>query len=102
MSDVWKHPRNVIIKFHAFAQPDAAVGFQVDKAGSKEFSKIFYEFLYFCAGHDATIRVTNEVTDAESKEPCSITAEIYGAREEAGQEMQRIGNSLMKHSTRIM
>lgn len=100
--NAWSHPRDIIIKFPGSQfEPEQSVGFRVEQSGSVEFSKILSEYFYFCASREATVKVSNEVSDVESKQPCSMIVEIYGVRNVVGQEMQRIGNNLTKHSTRF-
>jgi hypothetical protein len=98
----WAHPRDVTIKFpgNPFEQ-EQLVTFRVEQAGAEAFQKIFNEYIYFCKSREATVTIVDEITDAESKEPCAFTAKIEGARSMVGQELQRIGHTFMKHATRV-
>ena len=101
-SKVWAHPRDITIKFPGSKlEPEQSVGFRVEHAKKDGFYKIFSEYLYFCGSRNAIVKITNEVTDVESKEICAFTAEIHGSRNVVGHEMQRIGNTLLQHSTRF-
>ena len=98
----WAHPRDVTIKFPGNKfEHEQLVTFRVEQAGAEAFQKIFNEYIYFCKSREATVTIVDEITDAESKEPCAFTAKIEGSRDVCGPEMQRIGNTLLKHSTRI-
>jgi hypothetical protein len=99
---VWSHPRDVTIKFPKTSyEQEQFVTFRVEQAGAEAFQKILNEYFYFCKSREATVTIVDEITDAESKEPCAFTAKIEGARSVVGQEMQRVGMNFMKHSTRI-
>ena len=66
--NAWSHPRDIIIKFPGSQfEPEQSVGFRVEQSGSVEFSKILSKYFYFCASREATVKVSNEVSDVESK-----------------------------------
>lgn len=98
---VWAHPRDVIIKLIEKPAPEQAIGFRVEHSKRSEFNKILSEYFYFCNSRNASVKIVNEITDAESKEDCSLTAEIHGLLNTIGPEFQRICNSLLQHSTRF-
>jgi len=100
----WTHSRDVVIKFPSSnpkIEPELVVAFRVEPEKRVEFGKLFEEYLNFCYRSKAIVRIKDEITDAESGEPCSIIFEINGERPIVGAEMQRIGASLMQHSARI-
>lgn len=99
----WSHPRTVTVKIpsNSSNQPELVVAFEVEFNRRSSFSKIFEDYLQFCANNSAIIRVKDEAEDSDSKELCSMTFEISGNRDVIGGQMQRIGNSLMQHSKRI-
>ena len=99
---VWSHTRDVTVKFPGSKhEHEQLVTFRVEQKDAKEFQKIFDDYLAFCKKNEAIISLTDEVSDAESKEPCAFTVLIEGSRAICGSQMQRIGNDLLKHSKRV-
>ena len=99
---VWAHSRDITIRLPGNKfEPEQVIGFRVEQDKKDAFNKIFSEYLYFCASRNALVKIVNEVSDSESKEPCALTVEIDGSRAVVNQEMQRIGNTLIQNSTRF-
>jgi hypothetical protein len=99
----WTHPRNITIKIPSThkTEPELRAGFKIEPAQSEEFGKLLEAYLKFCYEAKAMIRVESEIVDIESKQPHAITFVINGERAATINELQRVGNALLQHSTRI-
>lgn len=99
----WTQPRTITVHIPPAhkTDPDFKIGFKVEPAQREEFSKLFENYLEFCHRTKSTIRVKDEVVDVDTGELCSITFELFGERNVVGPELQRIGNDLLRHSTRV-
>lgn len=99
----WTLPRNITIKFPSItkAEPELITTFRVEPDHRIEFGKIINDYMNFCCNARSMIRLKDDITDAETGETCAITIEINGNRQAVAPEMQRIGNSLLQHSTRL-